>query len=604
MPTDSINFTNNDRDYDIFSNVVELGIQFWLDGELYQSHSIEAAYQGIQGYIPFRGDSENDSYARTPTRQIAQQVIVSEYTNIADVGNFTQLFQANVSNYFDSPIEPYEKGYFAIPEEETLFLKEQFMYELLLMKATQNIEVLKALLETGNKKIIAEPRNPLDLESPFWEGKANALGLAWMRVRDTLKAELEQSGKIRVRKEFSNALTGYFFGLDLDKNINQADDEVQYIDAEEIISQTQLLLTTAQIHQSRRSQMFDDEYSFDIEYPYTTFGDLSTFKSRLPPNPQDFPLHTAAYQGDTNKLKELLGKGVDPNALDQGGDFSIEDLNLIDPDIRDQVNSITVEGRSPLYLACSRASSVLEGNNPYTGRPETAQPHPNTYVDSVRLLLEYKANPLVEKSNSDSEIFTPIHLAIYSGNYQVTKLFREYQDASGKNYMHTFLEQYGCHIRDQFDCEDVKYPDTKKSIFLGGYPLLFQAAQDGDIEMIKAIFNHAKEFSSKSNRNSFFQAGNNSNESAVRDQKIKNYLNTETSDQPYDYILHAAVKSGNLEVIKLIIEKGADITKVNRFSETPLDVAQRLGHSEICSYLQEISDNTANKNNIYNNIHS
>ncbi|MDT7870811.1 MAG: ankyrin repeat domain-containing protein, partial [Thermoproteus sp.] len=85
-------------------------------------------------------------------------------------------------------------------------------------------------------------------------------------------------------------------------------------------------------------------------------------------------LHSAAFVGDAERVRELLKKGADPNVRDESGD-------------------------TPLHKAADE------------GR-----------VDVVRLLLERGADPNVKNENGD----TPLHWAAYKGHVDVARLLLEH----------------------------------------------------------------------------------------------------------------------------------------------------------------------------------
>jgi ankyrin repeat protein len=59
--------------------------------------------------------------------------------------------------------------------------------------------------------------------------------------------------------------------------------------------------------------------------------------------------------------------------------------------------------------------------------------------------------------------------------------------------------------------------------------------------------------------------------------------------------LHCAIENGRLEMISLLLDFGADITKSNYASETPIDLAHRLNHAEIIALLNKYLVSTNHK---------
>uniref|UniRef100_A0A8D8A120 Ankyrin-1 n=1 Tax=Culex pipiens TaxID=7175 RepID=A0A8D8A120_CULPI len=50
-------------------------------------------------------------------------------------------------------------------------------------------------------------------------------------------------------------------------------------------------------------------------------------------------------------------------------------------------------------------------------------------------------------------------------------------------------------------------------------------------------------------------------------------------------LLHVACRTGNLKIVKLLIQKGADVNLKNKSSDTPLDLALKLFHLDVVKYL-------------------
>ena len=53
-----IKFYQTGQAYDFFSNVTDVGISFWLDGQLYQTRSTEAVFQGMKAYASNRSEAQ------------------------------------------------------------------------------------------------------------------------------------------------------------------------------------------------------------------------------------------------------------------------------------------------------------------------------------------------------------------------------------------------------------------------------------------------------------------------------------------------------------------------------------------------------------------
>ena len=60
--------------------------------------------------------------------------------------------------------------------------------------------------------------------------------------------------------------------------------------------------------------------------------------------------------------------------------------------------------------------------------------------------------------------------------------------------------------------------------------------------------------------------------------------------------LHRAVIGGNIDIIKLLVDKGADLFMVDEKNESPLDYAKDEKNSIIIDYLKEIQENERKNN--------
>ena len=50
--------------------------------------------------------------------------------------------------------------------------------------------------------------------------------------------------------------------------------------------------------------------------------------------------------------------------------------------------------------------------------------------------------------------------------------------------------------------------------------------------------------------------------------------------------LHLAVQNGNKEVVKVLLERGANNTKLNKAGHTPLSLALHYGHRKVAEIIQ------------------
>tara|TARA_B110000259_G_scaffold130501_1_gene147250 strand:- start:1314 stop:2294 length:981 start_codon:yes stop_codon:yes gene_type:complete len=61
-------------------------------------------------------------------------------------------------------------------------------------------------------------------------------------------------------------------------------------------------------------------------------------------------------------------------------------------------------------------------------------------------------------------------------------------------------------------------------------------------------------------------------------------INVRDTDE-HNTPLHLACDSGDIEIVKLLIKKGANLSKKNKNNETPLDIARKRGYKQIATFL-------------------
>lgn len=211
-------FYTTGQDYDIFSNVTDIGFKIYINGKIYSPRSSEAVYQGVKGLTgPFTQRAEALIADQGNPGGWLQQRGKDLNPDSMIHNIYTGGYNPSAYTYYD-PDEPH----FSKPLP-TITIKEQLMYEILLVKFTQNLDILKALLATGENTIIENTQSATYNDS-FWgngwgNDGVNALGHALMRVRQDLAEELATTGQIQVRAGFSqnlSAILGHTSSLHLD----------------------------------------------------------------------------------------------------------------------------------------------------------------------------------------------------------------------------------------------------------------------------------------------------------------------------------------------------------------------------------------------------
>jgi len=240
---------------------------------------------------------------------------------------------------------------------------------------------------------------------------------------------------------------------------------------------------------------------------------------------EQIPLHWALEKEHWDVVKLLLEKGADPNKVNK-------------------------YGQTPFYLACEQGqmeiAKLLLENGADVDKTDKAGQTPLLVVSSpenergmemLKLLLENGAD--VDKENRDG--YTPLQRSAKKGLVEVVKL----------------LLEKGADI-DKAD-ED-------------GYTPLHKAAGSDQMEMVEFLLEKGADPSKKDNE------GNTPRQhAAIRGHSdIVRVLTKEKKEQA----IHSAALNDDLEAMKLLLEKGADVNQVNEYGLTPLIFATAPDVSE------------------------
>lgn len=186
-------FYSSGQPYDIFSNTTHVPVNINLNGKIYHAQSTEAVFQGLKGLGNRARNHKAIEIIEDSVTPLSRLRDKAEHSGFNSLGK-QEIFNAPFPN---SRIADYT-------------VKEEVMYQILLVKATQHLGICKALLETRKREIIENTFINKKYNDEFWgnghsKRGRNALGKAWMRVRATFNHELAAGG-IRKRVGISDHL--------------------------------------------------------------------------------------------------------------------------------------------------------------------------------------------------------------------------------------------------------------------------------------------------------------------------------------------------------------------------------------------------------------
>ncbi|XP_062592307.1 putative ankyrin repeat protein RF_0381 [Saccostrea cucullata] len=190
----------------------------------------------------------------------------------------------------------------------------------------------------------------------------------------------------------------------------------------------------------------------------------------------------------------------------------------------------------------------------------------------------------------DKSSNTVLHDAGWGGNVQIVKLLTEKKlDIYSVQKLGNTILHECCRSGKMEMCEYLvnHFPDLLEIMDNDGWTVLHSACRGGNLEIVSFLIkkglesyvlsNDGKNILHRSCLNGKFE---------VCEYLVENYPHLlDVNDKSNNSVLHAAAWGGNVQIVKLLIEKKMDIYSVQGGGETILHQCCRSGKMEMCQYL-------------------
>ncbi|XP_078394826.1 inversin isoform X2 [Cetorhinus maximus] len=257
-------------------------------------------------------------------------------------------------------------------------------------------------------------------------------------------------------------------------------------------------------------------------------------------------LHWSAYYNHPEHVKLLIK----------------HDSNIGIPDI---------EGKIPLHWAASNKDT--------------------TAIHTVKCILE--AAPTESLLNwQDYEGRTPLHFAVADGNDAVVDVLTLYEGCNITSYDNLFRTPLHWaallgHAQIGHLLLERNKSGTIPSDSQGATPLHY-AAQSNFAETVEVFLNHpsVKDDPDLEGRTAFMWAAGKGSDDVLRTMlRVKSDIDINMADKYGGTALHAAVLSGHVSTVKLLLKYGAQVDAMDVMKHTPLFRACEMGHKEVIQTL-------------------
>ncbi|XP_062572963.1 uncharacterized protein LOC134234938 [Saccostrea cucullata] len=317
-------------------------------------------------------------------------------------------------------------------------------------------------------------------------------------------------------------------------------------------------------------------------------------------------LHDAAWGGNVQIVKLLIEKKMDINALQGGGETilhqccrsgKMEMCEYLVNHFPDLLEIRDTKGWTVLHSACRGGnveivSFLIQKGvdlNALSNDGETILHRAclNGKFEVCVYLVDNYPHLLDVKDKFSN---TVLHAAAWRSNVQIVKLLIEKKmdvyalQGSGETILHQC-----CRSGKMEMCEYLvnHFPELLEIKDTEGWTVLHSACSGGSVEIVSFLLNKGLDTNALSNDGkSILHRACLNGKFEVCKYLVKNYPQLlDARDKCSNTVLHDAVREGNVQIVRLLIEKKMNIFSRQEDGETILHQCCRSGKIEMCEYL-------------------
>ncbi|XP_004494896.1 ankyrin repeat-containing protein At5g02620-like isoform X1 [Cicer arietinum] len=278
----------------------------------------------------------------------------------------------------------------------------------------------------------------------------------------------------------------------------------------------------------------------------------------------DLPIHLAARAGNLSRVKEII-------------------QNCSNNETKDLLAKQNLEGETPLYVASENGHDLV--------------------VSEILKYLDLQTASIVARNGYD-----PFHVAAKQGHLEVLReLLHSFPnlamttDLSNSTALHTAATQGHIDVVNLLLESDSNLAKIARN---NGKTVLHSAARMGHLEVVKALLNKDPSTgfrTDKKGQTALHMAVKGQNEEILLELVKPDPAVLNLEDNKGNTALHIAAKKGRNQVFPfsltvfivyknvrcLLSMEGININATNKAGETPLDIAEKFGSSELVSIMRD-----------------